>query len=99
MTSIATSVERAAEIRLETEILPTWYDVDDGATLNRLCDELFAAENQRSNVEGSQNGKNSEGVEVGYAAPFTREYLARLMAVEGRERIWPGATTRAGADG
>ncbi len=37
------TLDRAREISLETELLPTWYDVDDGATLERLRRELLAA--------------------------------------------------------
>lgn len=33
---------RAQEIGLAVELLPTWYDVDDRATLRRLCDEVLA---------------------------------------------------------
>ncbi len=36
------TLERAREIGLATELLPTWYDVDDGATLERLRQELGA---------------------------------------------------------
>ncbi len=35
------TLERAREIGLEAELLPTWYDVDDGATLERLRRELL----------------------------------------------------------
>jgi rSAM/selenodomain-associated transferase 1 len=41
------TIARAREIDLEVEILPTFFDVDDRATLRRLCEELFEA-NQRS---------------------------------------------------
>src|SRR5205823_11592800 len=37
---LAHTIERAAEINLRVEFLPTWYDVDDAATLCLLCDEL-----------------------------------------------------------
>lgn len=73
------TVERARELDLETSILPAWYDVDDGATLARLCDELFRP-GQR---DARRNGFN------GYEATHTRRYLARLIDAEGRERIWP----------
>ncbi len=33
--------ERAAELRLETVLLPTWYDVDDAASLDRLLRETL----------------------------------------------------------
>ena len=34
------TVERAAELGLETMALPVWYDVDDGESLRRLRDDL-----------------------------------------------------------
>ncbi len=36
------TLQRAREIGLATELLPTWYDVDDAATLERLRRELAA---------------------------------------------------------
>jgi uncharacterized protein len=73
------TMERAAEIKLETEILPFWYDVDDPATLRQLCNELF-----------SRNGKHrAQSDAVAYDAPATRSYLSRLIATNGgRHRIW-----------
>ena len=38
------TLERATEIGLPIQLLPTWYDVDDVAGLRRLRDELFRAE-------------------------------------------------------
>lgn len=38
----AQTLERAQEIGLPAELLPTWYDVDDAATLERLQRELAA---------------------------------------------------------
>src|SRR5258708_4291186 len=37
---LAHTIERAANINLQVELLPTWYDVDDAATLRLLCEEL-----------------------------------------------------------
>jgi glycosyltransferase A (GT-A) superfamily protein (DUF2064 family) len=34
--------QRARELDLEVGPLPTGYDVDDAATLHRLCDELLS---------------------------------------------------------
>ena len=34
--------QRAREIKLDISLLPTGYDVDDAATLRRLCDELLS---------------------------------------------------------
>jgi uncharacterized protein len=33
--------ERAREVGLKVHVLPKFYDVDDGATLRRLCEELL----------------------------------------------------------
>ena len=68
------TIQRAGEINLAVHLLPTWYDVDDRATLNRLCQEFFGA-------NGSASG--------GYPAPATRTFLADLLQREGRQRIWP----------
>lgn len=67
------TLAHAKEIGVEVKLLPTWYDVDDRATLRRLCDELI----------GSTNGGS------GFAAPQTRAYLQSIIEKEGRSRIWP----------
>ena len=36
------TIQRATEIGIEVKLLPTGYDVDDGASLRRLCNELLA---------------------------------------------------------
>ena len=68
------TIQRAREIDLPVHLLPTWYDVDDSETLNRLCQEFFGA-----------NGSASPG----YPAPATRHFLDELLQREGRQRIWP----------
>jgi rSAM/selenodomain-associated transferase 1 len=68
------TIQRAREINLRVQLLPTWYDVDDRDTLNRLCQEFFGP-----------NGSLS----AGYPAPATRQFLDELLQREGRERIWP----------
>jgi rSAM/selenodomain-associated transferase 1 len=68
------TIDAAREIELPVHLLPTWFDVDDRATLSRLCHELF-----------SPNGGNSSG----FAAPATRGFLSELLEREGRSRIWP----------
>ena len=79
------TLARASEMGLEVHLLPSWYDLDDAGTLARLCDEMF-----------SPNGDHRER---GYAATFTRDYLARLIEQDGRERIWPdGASSRSESD-
>ena len=74
------TVERARELQLETSLLPAWYDVDDGESLGRLCEELFLPGRTDARRIGFK----------GYEAEHTRGYLARLMDSEGRERILPG---------
>lgn len=67
------TIERAREINLTIDLLPTWYDVDDRAALRRLCRALFTG---------------NEETEAA-SAPATRAYLGELLKQEGRERIWP----------
>lgn len=43
------TLQRAAQIGVEVKLLPTGYDVDDRATLRRLCSELLG-ENSRDGV-------------------------------------------------
>ena len=61
---------RCAETRLEVVLLPTWYDVDDAATLALLKSELL----DRVAPEFAEM--------KGYEAPYTREFLAAMMAVQ-----------------
>lgn len=68
------TLAKAKENNLEIHLLTTWYDVDDAASLQRLCRELFAI---------------NESAADAYAAPATREYLGELLNREGRDRIWP----------
>jgi glycosyltransferase A (GT-A) superfamily protein (DUF2064 family) len=39
--------QRAQELNLEVSLLPTGYDVDDAATLRRLCDDLLSDQSAR----------------------------------------------------
>ncbi|MCA1615848.1 MAG: TIGR04282 family arsenosugar biosynthesis glycosyltransferase [Acidobacteria bacterium] len=87
---LAQTIERAAECGLGVGLLPAWYDVDDAATLARLCAELFA--------EGDAPACPPGGPQfAGYAAAHTRGYLARVIESEGRARIWPDAAPAAAA--
>jgi uncharacterized protein len=76
---LAHTVERAKQISLPVVILPTWYDVDDAVTLDRLCREFF------SSNRFSENGYHP------YAAPFTRDYLGNLLKRDHRRRLLHGA--------
>ena len=67
------TIDRAAEIGVHVHLLPHGFDVDDKATLCRLCDELLG-----------EGGPVSNDV-----AATTREFLQEIIAREGRERIWP----------
>jgi uncharacterized protein len=70
---LARTQQRAAEIDLPVELLPTWYDVDDAETLDRLCEEMFL---------------KSLGNEA-YPAPHTRAFLESIIKREGPQRICP----------
>jgi rSAM/selenodomain-associated transferase 1 len=67
------TLQRAAQIGAEVKLLPAGYDVDDWATLERLCSELLG-----------ENSSHGRGI-----APNTREFLADIIKREGRSRIWP----------
>ena len=75
---LAHTRERAAEIDLPVEMLPSWYDVDDAETLNRLCEELF--------FTPSLNGA--------YPAPHTCTFLESIIKTEGLQRICPKLSGR-----
>jgi len=62
------TVERAAGIDLDVVTLPTWYDVDDAASLRWLCREILGGP------------RPPECVREGYAAPDTSAYLRDLVA-------------------
>ncbi len=69
------TLERAAQVKLEVVLLPVWYDVDDGDSLERLRNELFAVE------------AAVPATPCRYHAPHTRAYLTQLnMENEGRAR-------------
>lgn len=68
------TLARAQEIGVAVELLPTWYDVDDRATLRRLCAELLEPD-ARSNPACH--------------ASRTHAFLEALVKREGRDRVWP----------
>jgi uncharacterized protein len=70
---LARTKQRAAEIDLPVELLPPWYDVDDAATLARLCHELLFT-------------LPADGA---YPAPYTRAFLESIVQSEGPQRICP----------
>lgn len=79
---LAHTLERAAEIDLPVDLLPTWYDVDDAVTLRLLCEELSLL---------SDGGDGRAQFRGGFEAPHTRNYLADLIAKDGHERFILGA--------
>ncbi len=70
---LARTRQRAAEINLPVELLPTWYDVDDAETLDRLCEEMFL----------------TSCSDEAYPAPHTRAFLESIIKTEGPQRICP----------
>lgn len=66
------TLARAAEIGLDTVVLPQWYDVDDGDLLARLARELFL---RRSEPE------------PGFPAPHSAAWLKRAIGRAGGERF------------
>ena len=69
------TVERAASIALDVVTLPSWYDIDDAASLKWLCGEVL-------------EGRRPPGCVLdGYAAAYTGAYLRRLVASGAADRL------------
>jgi hypothetical protein len=81
---LAHTIERAADINLPVELLPTWYDVDDAATLRLLCNEF-------SLLSDDHDGRAQ--FPGGFEAPHTRKYLTGLIAKHGYQRLIADART------
>jgi rSAM/selenodomain-associated transferase 1 len=79
----AQTMERAAELNLEVVRMPSWYDIDDAASLRRLMDELF---NDRA--RGEETGLRSTAESS--AAPATRAWLEAALAKGLAERLRTG---------
>ncbi len=62
----AETIERVRAAGLELVLLPTWYDVDDAATLDILSNELLGGI------------PPAFAQSAGYVAPHTREFLSEL---------------------
>lgn len=62
------TAERAASIGLEVVTLPAWYDVDDAASLDWLCRELF------------EDRRPAQCLRQGYLASQTCEFLRAWIA-------------------
>ncbi len=69
------TVERAASLGLSVVMLPTWYDVDDAASLGWLCEEVVAGRSA------------AEFIAAGYPAPRTAAYLRGLVALRGADGL------------
>jgi rSAM/selenodomain-associated transferase 1 len=80
--ALAHTIDRAAEINLPVELLPTWYDVDDRATLHLLCEELSLFPDDYHAEPQFQDG---------FEAFHTGNYLAGLIAKDGYEHLMTGA--------
>ena len=65
---LAETLERCRSAHLETVLLPTWYDVDDAATLDILTAELLHAQAPAFTMQ------------PGYSAPHTARLLAERTA-------------------
>lgn len=83
----AQTIARAREINLDVALLPAWYDVDDGASLRRLCVELFDAPLGEFNSSQGSDDKTCPAQLAPFAATHTRAALARLLEGDARERI------------
>jgi uncharacterized protein len=75
---LAQTLERAHEIGLDAAVLPTWYDVDDLASLRRLTEELSGSPIQENRL-------------TRFAAPHTARFLLHLLENGRDQRIGIGS--------
>lgn len=71
----------AARVGLKVEMLPTWYEVVDAPTIKRLNEELLTASRQPA---GSGRRDKAQ------SAPYTRQFLAKLIETDHGRRILQG---------
>src|SRR5258708_722803 len=69
------TVERAASLALDVVTLPTWYDVDDSASLRSLCEEVVARRSP------------ADFIAAGYPAPHTAAYRRWLVPLPGPDPL------------
>ncbi|MBA3832495.1 MAG: TIGR04282 family arsenosugar biosynthesis glycosyltransferase [Chthoniobacterales bacterium] len=84
---LAQTQTRAAEENLEVHLLPAGYDVDDRATLSRLCQDLLGQGNSDFQPDWV-DGLEARRFDAADTAPASREFLRGIIAREGRARIW-----------
>lgn len=75
---LATTLNRAAALDVPTTMLAPWYDVDDEATLELLCRELF----------GRDHPLAGDGI-LGARAAKSRAYLDALLRADADRFRWP----------
>jgi uncharacterized protein len=78
---VAHMTASAAKIGLKLEMLPPWYEVVDAPTLRRLNEEL---------LEASRQPAGSARRDKAHSAPYTRQFLAKLLETEAGSRILQG---------
>lgn len=74
---IAHMTTAAAQIGLRVEMLPTWYEVSDVQSLNRLCEALLRSPRRSA-------GRRNDHL---HQAPYTHRYLATLLENAQSERV------------
>jgi len=73
----AQTLERVAELGLEAARMPSWYDVDDAASLRRLIGELFGDRSPTATPTDLQ----------GFPAPASRAWLSMALAASLADRL------------
>ncbi|MBA3752985.1 MAG: TIGR04282 family arsenosugar biosynthesis glycosyltransferase [Nitrospira sp.] len=79
---LSQTIQRAAELHVPFELLPTWYDIDNATSLVRLCNELVFTPHQAG----------GEGLKP-YSAQRTRDFLSKLVQKRGQEQLFSVVST------
>lgn len=72
------AMTRGAELGLKIEMFPSWYTIEDKESLKRLFDELLGK---------GKHASSTSRPDKPHFAPFTQQYLAKLMDGEGAGRF------------
>lgn len=89
---LAQTLERAAALGLEVEMLPEWYDVDDAASLQTLCRELLGTSDGR--VDGSRGGTHGAEANLHSTKESRRTSLRETFIREPYGRGYEAPQTR-----
>ena len=80
------TMQRATEIGLEVKLLPSGYDVDDDASLRRLCNELLAETTSAVCAKHSRIPRELRSAKEIVGGRFAATFFVAALAAASAER-------------